>query len=111
MFFLNLSYTLIIEGFLHGKDFENKTHIHSGFNMENQNKYIDFRTSDFRSFHIALKVIFDYLGCLYIIRNLQNENFKYQSIEMEKASNSEEFELSKGGFSGEQNENFQNVGF
>ena len=30
---------------------------------------------------------------------------------MEKASNSEEFELSKGGFSGEQNENFQNVGF
>lgn len=101
---------MYIEGFLHGSEHSNSSQSPHGFNLENENKYIDFRTSDFRSFHIALKVIFDYLGCLYIIKNLQNENFRYQSIEMERASNYEEFELSREGFSGYQNENFQSYG-
>lgn len=55
---------------------------------------------------MCFKIIFEYLGCLYIIRNLQNENFRYQSIEMERAPDCEAFELSRAGPSPFNNPNF-----
>ena len=67
-----------IEEILHGKDFWNDS------------KYIDFRTSVNTDFHLALKIIFDYLACLYIIRKLQNN---FQPLEMEDHINYEVFEL------------------
>lgn len=39
-----------IEKFLHDDSFKN------------ENKYIDFKTPNFNQFHIALKLIFDYLA-------------------------------------------------
>lgn len=59
----------------------------------NDNKYIEFKTDNLQAFHIALKVIFDNLACLYVIRKLQSENFKLQSLDEERFRNPEKFHL------------------
>jgi len=60
---------------------------------------MDFSTDNFQAFHIALKIIFDYLGCLYIIRKLQNESFRFQSIaDDHRSPNAEQFYLEIGNY-------------
>lgn len=54
---------------------------------------MDFKTDNFQAFHVALKLIFDYLGCLYIIRKLQSESFRLQSLDEQRYSNPEKFSL------------------
>ncbi|CAI2362495.1 unnamed protein product [Moneuplotes crassus] len=74
--------------------------------LSNDSQCIDFKTNSVREFHSCFKIIFDYLGCLYIIRNLQNENFRYQTLEMERVPDCETFELSSSGSSRFDNPNF-----
>lgn len=74
--------TFNIEKFLHGS------------NYRSDNKFIEFKTDNFQCFHITLKVIFDYLACLYIIRKLQDESFILQSLSGERHADPEKFYLS-----------------
>ena len=43
-------------------------------------------------------MIFDYLGCLYIIRKLQSESFRLQSLDDQRYSNPERFYLEIGNY-------------
>lgn len=54
-----------VEDLLHGKK-----------NYRSENKYIEFECDNMDMFHVGFKLIFDYLGCLYILSKLQNDNLK-----------------------------------
>lgn len=56
-------------------------------------KGIEFKTDNLQAFHLALKVIFDYLACLYIIKKLQDNVNVRLPIEITN-QNPERFELS-----------------
>lgn len=60
--------------------------------MQSDSKWIEFRTNNFSAFHVAIKVIFDYLACLYIISKLQ-ENIKVELTANDSLRNPEKFEL------------------
>lgn len=70
-----------IDGLMHEKTYRS------------DNKFIEFKCQNLSMFHVAFKLIFDYLGCLYVISKLQNESFKMMSLEDNSQNSPDKFLL------------------